>query len=183
MPLWSEDIKVLFEKPSFLYSTDSSHVDNMNSLARSILIMAICMAAIGKIWLSIIILLLLPITLIGPSDKLSIGMEDQTSMMMKYCQIPSVDNPMANPNPSDWGNGLKLPACPDNAPEVGNRVKDELGSQEITGRVVESVGDIDSMRIGERTFYSVPSSTVPANRESFMHALYGNTIDRTLNRY
>lgn len=183
MPIWSEDIKVLFEKPSFLYSTDNSHVDNMNSMARSILIMAFCLAFMGKFWLSIIVLLLLPITLIEGPSGYEIDMQNQTSLMMKYCQVPSADNPMANPNPADWGNGIKLPACPENAPEVKMRVKHELDSQEITAQVVDTVGEIDSMRLSDRTFYSLPSSTVPPNRESYMHALYGDSIDRHLNRY
>lgn len=183
MPLWIDDIKILFEKPSFLYSTDSSHVDNMNSLARSIFIIAVCLSLMKKFWLSIIVLLLLPITLMESSNKLDIDASDQTSLMMKYCQVPSIENPMANPTPADWGNGIKLPACPDSTPEVQERVKQELNSQEITSRVVETVGEIDSMRLVDRTFYSVPSSTVPANRENFMNALYGDSIDRTYTRY
>tara|TARA_B100001175_G_C19457264_1_gene614527 strand:- start:344 stop:619 length:276 start_codon:yes stop_codon:yes gene_type:complete len=84
---------------------------------------------------------------------------------------------MSNPLLIDFGNREKLPACP--SASVRDEIRDALNSQLITGPLVESLGDDSGTRMARRQFYSVPSTTVPNERDSFVYALYGSNIDRT----
>jgi hypothetical protein len=162
----------------FLYSGSSNEVENSNALARFIIVLAVITAFVSRRYVvAALILCLLPLAV--PVENQDVP-ESQSARMLKYCQSPSVTNPMANPNPADYGRGMKLPACPTSAPEVQSRVSDELSSQEITGHVIAAAGMTDAMKLSDRQFYSMPSTTVPGNRENYMRALYGESIDRRI---
>lgn len=102
--------------------------------------------------------------------------EDSSVQEMKYCQLPNVDNPLANPLPYDYGDGPKLPACPSDA--VGHNIDAEIDKLPITSVIASETGDTRLQRSGRRTFYSLPATTIPQNMENFRNALYGENLTR-----
>lgn len=183
--LWIHNPEVLIKGDLRIgFSSSESVIDNCNAMARLIIMCAIVSAVVLKSPVTVAMVLSLLFFAV-PSGNSIIVPDSQTAKSLKFCQSPSETNPLANPNPSDFGsNKMKLPACPASAPKVRSLIKEELNSQDITGPVIEAAGSsLDSMKIANRSFYSVPGTTVPADRDSFMHALYGETIDRTMNQY
>ncbi len=96
---------------------------------------------------------------------------------MRFCQAPSHSNPLANAGLDDFNNGARLPACPPDA--VAADIERNIDRLPITRGVIEAVGKSNS-RISDRTFYSMPVTTVPADRANFVHALYGEGISRRI---
>ena len=94
---------------------------------------------------------------------------------MRFCQAPSGNNPMANVSFNDYNNGPRLPACPTDA--VSGAIEEKMNTLPITGGVIDKVGKRDS-RITDRQFYSMPVTTVPASRDNFSYALFGDNISR-----
>lgn len=184
-PLWIHNPEVLIKGDFKLgFSSSESEIENCNSMARLIILCAVVSAIILKSPVTVAMVLSLLFFAV-PSGNSMLVPDSQTAKSLKFCQSPSETNPLANPNPSDFGsNNMKLPACPTSAPKVRNLIKEELNSQDITGLVIDAAGgSLDSMKMANRAFYSVPGTTVPADRDGFMHALYGDTIDRTMNQY
>eukprot|EP00965_Chrysotila_dentata_P141353 4671819-Pleurochrysis_carterae.AAC.1 len=96
---------------------------------------------------------------------------------MQFCQLPTKDNPAANPMPGDYGTGeAKMPACP---PGLVGRIMDDAID---AGGTLHGTGvrrtDPQSAHIMRRTIYSLPSTTVPPDREAFTHSIYGNVARR-----
>ena len=170
---------VLLDAPlELVYSPHYSAEQNANALARFVIYWTIFSYALTNRPSLILIGCILLFCMRGTSQNVPDAMLDtQDATMTKYCESPSVSNPMANPMLTDFGSGEKLPACPSGS--VRNEIRDALNSQPITGPVFESVGDDSGTRLARRQFYTVPSTTVPNERDSFVHALYGSNIDRT----
>jgi hypothetical protein len=177
--LWTEHPIVLIESPTeFMYSEKFDKVRNLNAMVRftiywSIIIFLLTGQPIVFVILVVaLILMRRPVVIEEP-----ILTEDATADAKIYCQSPSVNNPLANPTPADWGNGKpKLPACPTD--NVKSDIRDALNSQPITGPIYAAAGEDANSKLARRSFYSIPTSGVPDGRDEFMRGLYGDNIGR-----
>ena len=179
-PIWSERPSVLIEKPEFFYSVDFDANRNLNAMARFVIIWMMIMVLMTRNFSFVVIgVVLLSLMRSGETRNHDVDLEGGDSASREFCQGPTVNNPLANLTPADWGNGeMKLPACPD--PIVKDSINTALASQPITGPVFQVAGDGPSTKLARRTFYSVPTSGVPDSRDAFIHGLYGGNIDRSL---
>ena len=178
MQVWSENPLVLLQSPlELVYSPHYSAVRNTNAMARFVIFWTVFSFAITKRYAIIFIGMLLLFFMRGTSSTAPEGLLDtQDASNIKYCEAPSVNNPLGNPLLSDFGGGQKLPACPSST--VREEIRDALNSQPITGQIFDSAHDDSSSRLARRQFYTVPSSTVPNERDAFTHALFGSNLDR-----
>ena len=178
-PLWSATPLVLIDRPlEFMYSDTFDANRNLNALVRlaiywALLVYILTGAGVVFVILAVLLFLMRRPTVVDTP----IVTHDLSSDSKIYCQSPSLNNPLANPSPSDWGNGhAKLPACP--ADNVRSEVRDALNAQPITGEVYRIAGEDANSKLARRSFYSVPTSGVPDGRDAFVYGLYGNNIGR-----
>tara|TARA_Y100000741_G_C18148649_1_gene516246 strand:+ start:104 stop:658 length:555 start_codon:yes stop_codon:yes gene_type:complete len=180
-PIWTAQPSVLLSQPEFMYSLDFDANRNLNALARLVLIWVVVVVLMTRNLTVVVIgvMMLVLMRRAGPPTPDPIVLQSADATSRTFCQGPTLNNPLANPTPSDWGNGeIKLPACP--GPIVKDAINTALASQPITGPVYEVAGDGPSTKLARRTFYSVPTSGVPDARDAFMHGLYGGNISRSL---
>lgn len=165
---------------------DAKGVKASNATARFIIIWSILSTAIAclfsllrgenKLRLHFLFIGGVMLAFAGLSAETHTVPQNGTVQEMKYCQAPTTDNPMANPLPNDYGNGVKMPACPSDA--VSARVDATIDALPITSVVAAEAGDDAVEYAGRRSFYSLPATTVPQNVENFRNALYGENISR-----
>ena len=103
---------------------------------------------------------------------------EQPARELKFCEAPSKENPLANPMPTDFGTTGKLPACPSD--NVSTRVRESINELPIARLVSEKSTDPYQQEIATRSFYSLPSTTVPNNVENFRHAIAGSSVQRLM---
>ena len=177
--LWSEYPIVLAESPTeFMYSEHFDKRRNLNAMVRLAIYWSIIVYFMTGQPIVFVILVVALIVMRRPAiTEEPIVTENLTSDSKIYCQSPSLHNPLANPNPVDWGNGKpKLPACPTD--NVRSSVREALNSQPITGPVYAATGEDTNSKLARRSFYSIPTSGVPDDRDEFMRGLYGDSISR-----
>jgi hypothetical protein len=177
--LWSESPMILIENPlEFMYSESFDQNRNLNAMVRFTIYWSIFVYFLTGHPVVFVVLIVFLILMRRPAKiEVPIITENMNADSNIYCQSPSINNPLANPNPSDWGNGgVKLPACPSD--NVRSSVREALNSQEITGAVYKSVGDDSNSKLARRAFYSIPTSGVPDGRDEFIKGLYGDNISR-----
>ena len=180
--LWSEHPTVLIESPAeFMYSEQFDKIRNLNAMVRFSIYWTIIIYFMTGQPIVFVILVVALIVMRRPAfTEETIITEDLTSDAKIYCQSPSVDNPLANPTPADWGNGKpKLPACPTD--NVRSNIKEALNSQPITGPIYAAVGEDVNSKLARRSFYSIPTSGVPDGRDEFIRGLYGDNVSRPFN--
>ena len=86
----------------------------------------------------------------------------------KICVKPSNDNPFMNPTIIDYANSNNnIKACPFDK-EI---VKDNINTY-FKQNVYKDINDIYERNFSERQFYTVPSTTIPNDRQSFEKWLY-----------
>jgi len=177
--LWSEYPLVLVEAPTeFMYSDKFDKTRNLNAMVRFSVYWSLIIFFMTRQPIVFVVLVVALILMRRPSaSEEPIVTKDLTADSKVYCQSPSVDNPLANPTPADWGNGEpKLPACPTD--NVKSSIKEALNSQPITGPIYAAAGEDSNSKLARRNFYSIPTSGVPDGRDEFMRGLYGDNIGR-----
>lgn len=177
--LWSESPIVLVESPTeFMYSEQFDKTRNLNAMVRFAIYWSIIIYFMTGQPIVFVILVVALIVMRRPAvTEEPIVTENLTSDAKIYCQSPSVENPLANPTPADWGNGKpKLPACPTD--NVKSNIKEALNSQPITGPIYAAAGEDANSKLARRSFYSIPTSGVPDGRDEFIRGLYGDNISR-----
>jgi hypothetical protein len=182
--LWSEHPTVLIESPAeFMYSEQFDKIRNLNAMVRFAIYWTIIIYFMTWQPIVFVILVVALIVMRRPVfTEETITTEDLTSDAKIYCQSPSVHNPLANPTPADWGNGKpKLPACPTD--NVRSDIKEALNSQPITGPIYATAGEDVNSKLARRSFYSIPTSGVPDDRDEFIRGLYGDNISRPFDTY
>ncbi len=177
--LWSESPMILIESPTeFMYSEQFDKIQNLNAMVRFAIYWSIIIYFMTGQPIVFVILAVSLILMRRPaSHEDPIVTENLAADSKIYCQSPSVNNPLANPTPADWGNGKpKLPACPTD--NVKSSVRESLNSQPITGPIYASAGEDANSKLAQRSFYSIPTSGVPDSRDEFIRGLYGDSISR-----
>lgn len=86
----------------------------------------------------------------------------------KICVKPSIDNPFMNPSIVDYTNSNNnIKACPFNKEIVNHNI-----NKYFKQNVYKDINDIYERNFSERQFYTVPSTTIPNDRQSFEKWLY-----------
>jgi hypothetical protein len=161
-----------------VFNHNYTAIQNVNAMARMIIYWTLISSAIIRRPIVLVVgaSALLFLSMQQAREEKAYLLDDQYANALSYCQKPSTDNPLANVLPSDYGNGMKLPACVSST--VTKEIRHELDNQEITGPVYELLGTDANARAARRQFYSMPSTTVPNERDGFIHALYGKQMRR-----
>ena len=84
------------------------------------------------------------------------------------CVKPSLNNPFMNPSIIDYtNNNNNIKACPFNKEEINTNINTYFKEN-----VFKDINDIYERNFSERQFYTVPSTTIPNDRESYEKWLY-----------
>ena len=177
--LWSADPRVLLKAPmEFVFNHTYSEIRNVNAMARMIIYWSLLSLIVVRKPFVLVMGLLALLFLASQRPRVSPKYfhDSDEATALSYCQKPSKDNPMANALVSDYGNGMKLPACVSSA--VKDDIREQFKGHEITGPVYELAGMDANSRASERQFHSMPVTTVANERAAFAHALYGTQLRR-----
>ena len=86
----------------------------------------------------------------------------------KICVKPSIDNPFMNPSIIDYKNSNNnIKACPFNNKTISDNINNFFKE-----KVYKDINDIYERNFSERQFYTVPSTTIPNDRQSYEKWLY-----------
>ena len=86
----------------------------------------------------------------------------------KICVKPSVENPFMNPSIVDYSNNNNnIKACPFN-----NEIINDNINAYFKKNVYKDINDFYERKFSERQFYTVPSTTIPNDRQSYEKWLY-----------
>ena len=86
----------------------------------------------------------------------------------KICVKPSIDNTFMNPSIIDYKNSNNnIKACPFDNKTISDNINNFFKE-----KVYKDVNDIYQRNFSERQFYTVPSTTIPNDRQSYEKWLY-----------
>ena len=178
--VWFDNPKILFDKDrvmEFWPSRNQTKEERINNTTRFILYGA-CMLYIFNRDRRIVVLAALVICAMYlmykkklirdiPRTTLDESTHD-ASLLSPTCQLPTPNNPMANVLLSQYtSDPNRPPAC--YYPTVAPLVKDYLDETFATDEL-----DVwGSRNVAARTFYSMPSTTIPNDQTAFAEACYG----------
>jgi hypothetical protein len=103
----------------------------------------------------------------GPMSTLGAPPSSQVTIQNAPCQLPTLENPFMNTNAMD--DGEKLPAC--RGPGVQQMAENLLNSQ-----LYADPADLFGQKQMQRTFYTLPSTTIPEDREKFGKWLFKDSM-------
>ena len=103
---------------------------------------------------------------------------EQMARELKFCEAPTKNNPLGNPMPTDFGTEGKLPACPSD--NVASQITNSINELPLARMVSEKTTDPFQQKIANRSFYSLPATTVPNNIENYRHAIAGSNVQRQM---
>jgi len=178
-PIWVEDPSIILQKyTEFFPIKRQSREERINSLVRMSLYAAIILSAYHSnikymsIFLFFILFTFLTYTPVR-SDYVRENIEN-TGNADKECIKPTLGNPFMNVTMNDYLNideygeiVDRAPACDINNPEVKRQV-DEYFNNNLYNDVSDLFGKVHA----QRNFYTMPSTTIPNDRESFQKWLY-----------
>lgn len=184
---WLKDITVLLDDPlDFFPDKDQTKDERLNSITRLSLYIAIAMSFHKKsgnyMWIFIAMLLFTMMLHNSSIDYLENAISGVTSPLFTVKKAdpfitsdPTVENPFMNATLGEYlkigedGNVLaKPPALDISNPEVKKRVADLFFNGDPQG----NIDDFYNKDGGQRQFLSMPSTSIPADREEFQNWVY-----------
>lgn len=173
---WLNNLNELI-KPVFIPTDDMTLEEKLNTIIRLILFIGLISAFIfndSRFILFIFIMLIVSIIIYSFNVKqleLSEKFLDRKNLDVidnKLCVKPTKDNPFMNPTLLDISyNPNKPDACSIDNEKVAKSINDKFYS-----RVYREAGDIYGTMSSERQYYTVPSTSIPNDRESLGEWLY-----------
>jgi hypothetical protein len=185
---WINDPSILFSYDralEFVPTSDMSTNEKLNSLTRFAIYLGVILLFIsGKIrmlWISIVPMVIIYIIYINmtsinqnqkdkfeSSVKEKFGISQNTPIKIDdkgdICQLPTPNNPFMNVLMTDYtANPNRPPACS----HADNDVK-ELTNDHFDYNLYKDVSDVWEKRNSQREFVTMPSTTIPNDRDSFM---------------
>ena len=189
---WYDDISIIWKKErltEFFPSKDQTLEERLNSIVRLCLYSSIILFYYHNNYkyLSIFIGSLLFTYFVyknrtkSQSQKIPIPANKSETLNnvvdVSKCTVPTLDNPFMNVTMKDYTNvdskTNKLvdrpPACDINDPKVKKQMDDMFNNN-----LYKDVNDLFGKFNSQRQFYTMPSTTIPSDRESFQKWLYLN---------
>ena len=179
--IWVNNLKILFDKNrivEFIPTKDMSMSEKLNSLVRLSIYLSISLALCKNNYLYLYICITMGIItylIYVFNDNLEPYSDFKTEHESIYvspnideneCKIPTKDNPFMNPLLTDKRTNKK--ACKSyNNIEIQNQINNNFNN-----RLYKDVSEVFNKNNSQRSFYTVPSTTFPNDREKFTKWLY-----------
>lgn len=166
---WKDDISVLFRRDrvvEFVPTKDMSLDEKLNALTRFSIYLGVLLSVIYStpnfIYIPLVAMTLLCIVYINYPDTLSFV--DSISQLGGAVQEPTKDNPFMNVMLSDYAtNPQRPPAADVTDPKIQQKIDEHFANG-----LYRDFDDIWNRNNSQRQYYSMPSSTIPNDRASFM---------------
>ena len=185
-----------FRNPSHLFAKNKvlifwplakqTSVERLNAATRFILytmaILYIINRDIRVIYLGLTVIMVMASMLLAGGIKEAMrpasfeeeGVRFNATTPGQKCEQPTKDNPMANVLITDYTDNPKRPAAC-YYPTVKDKVKKLLNE----GTPTDQADVYSSRNQAFRSFYSMPSTTIPNDQGAFAQAAYGSVMDKT----
>ena len=167
---WSEDINILFHKNNiskFIPHKDMNNAQKLNAIVRFSFYLSLILVLLKKNYLYFyitIITLVLTYMIYIFSDKIE-KFNDFNISNQSECVLPNKDNPFMNPLLTD--NPKRPRACNYKNPKIN-----KLINKNFKSNLFRNIEDVYDRRNSQRQFYTLPSTTIPNDQDTFSKWLY-----------
>ena len=171
---WINDLTELVNKPTLIPTDYMTIEDKLNALTRLVIFICIVLALIlqdSKIILLMIILVIIIIVLYqfqkNKDNDVDTFLDETNSKVVdnRLCTKPTKNNPFMNPSILDVHREQQ--ACPLSDKSTLTNI-DEI----YDNTMFRNVDDIYDRTTSKRQFYTVPTSAIPNDQETFANWLY-----------
>jgi hypothetical protein len=175
---WADNISVLLQSDrmsEFFPTSSQTSNERLNSIMRFGMYVSVLLALYNRETQYLLIFFVFgAITLfVHKNSKAAVeGLED-TPATQKTCTQPTIDNPFMNATMGDYMNIVdgkivdRPPACDATSDEVKEQVENAFENN-----LYRDVTDVFGKFNSQRQFYTMPSTTIPNDRDSYMKWLY-----------
>lgn len=168
---WLNDFSVLYDPKyvmDFFPSSVSSNNEKMNSIVRLSFYISLVLSLYYKSNYFYIFVFGLLFTLIINKNSENFEINDNREFQNENCTMPTLENPFMNVNYIDYlDNPNRPPACDPNDPEIKKDIDDNFYNN-----LFRNVDDLWGKMNSQRQFYTMPSTTIPNDREAFANWCY-----------
>lgn len=184
-PIWMKNPDIILKRYSDFFPTKmQSREERINSLVRMSLYGSLVLVLYHsnvKYFAIFIFFLLFTYMTYRPQRRTLIteniqNIQSKDDQNTQECVKPAIDNPFMNATMKDYMNlnedgkiEDRRPACDINDPDI-KRQTDEYFNNNLYVDVSDLFGKINA----QRNFYTMPSTTIPNDRESFQNWLYNS---------
>ena len=164
--LWYRNPRILFDKyDEFFPNKNLNRIEKINSLARFAIYFAVLLILLDqdKKWLSISVVILIISLFLGTTENFVsvVGKQDE-----RNCTRPTKNNPFMN---YTLGDLMEKPNRPKACKYEDSK---EQMRKEFRSHLYSDSSDIWGKFISDRNFYTMPSTTIPSEREKYTECLY-----------
>lgn len=175
--IWYEDPGQLFTKDNFthFYPSEGMTLDEkLNAVLRLAVYFAIVMVAIRQNLQYLLVPILVAagtagmhVALTRPPPQVTESYRAYDRVEGRECTMPAPQNPFMNVLMTEYADDPERPAACD----VGDTgIKEEIQQHFETG-LFRNIEDIYGKNASDRQFYTMPSTTIPNDREAFVRFL------------
>jgi hypothetical protein len=169
-PFWIEEPSILVRSDKlqvFFPTKTMSLAEKFNAIVRlSIYISIVLMLYKNQVWPMYIAIFIMVVTWHSYKNNTLESFEITPSIGLK-CQRPTEGNPFMNVSIEDYySNPDRLPACP-----YTSDIQDEVDHY-FTKNLFADTCDIYGKYNSQRQYYTMPSSTIPNDRQTFANWLF-----------
>ncbi len=197
---WFNNFKVLYENENYILffpQQGTSKIEQLNAIARFSIYLFVLLLLFGDpqntLWLYIPIFLLLSTIVlwklmdkqiiasdneekgehldIDPTQNKIIGLLDESKNKQTTnttCRKPTENNPLMNSLPYDYEEDLDVSACSIEDPNIAQQAKNEFNKN-----LFRDSNDLYEKANSQRTYYSMPSTTIANDQKAFAEWCYG----------
>ncbi len=171
---WLTNIEILWKDGNYLDffpSNNSTNSENLNSIFRLSIYVSLVLMSVFKEWKYIFIAVVGALITISLEYLNNLENEEEFELELnkkKPCTKPTLDNPFMNVSYVDnLENPDRPEACDINDPEI----KEDIDNK-FYNNLFRETSDLFGKFNSQRQFYTMPSTTIPNDRESFQNWLY-----------
>ena len=171
-PFWITDIKIIIESnrlSEFIPLKDLSFNRKLNSIVRFCLYLGLILSVLKRNYLYLYItffgFILTYIIYTFSDNKEKFLGEAEYLSNLNNCQLPNNQNPFMNVLLTDDRQRKK--ACDTNNKKIRKMIK-----KKFKRNIYNDVDDVYNRNNSQRQFYTMPSTTIPNDQDSFQNWLY-----------
>lgn len=176
--IWFNDLGILFSRDrlaEFVPSQDQSDIEKLNSIVRFSVIAAIILSLYRRSfnpYLLTVFMMGLTFVVYSYSENRK-RYEMMTQEELKNCTKPDINNPFMNVLLNDYAeNPTRGPACSYyDESKTSNDIKKDI-KEKFDNNLFTDFEDVFQRKNSARQFYTMPSTTIPSDRESYQDWLY-----------